>query len=145
MDTFQEKIKSTDYLQAVHGLAKAYKITFEEMLERERKGFAKIDSRRAEETAIASAKQKIRDQCVYFCYQDVGEDIYKYTDGETFHGWYRIVKTDTCYEFTIMDTDMQHDSWKKRIAEKHVTRFPLEVAMGSGSFKNVTPDKINVK
>jgi hypothetical protein len=142
MNSFQEMIKSADYLQAVHGLAKAYKITFEEMLERERKGFAEIDIRRAEETAIASAKQKIRDECVYFCYQDLGHDVYKHTNGQMLHGWYRIVKTDTCYEFTLVETDMQHLSWQKRIKEKHVTRFPLDM-MGKGSFKDITPDKIH--
>ena len=138
-------VADSEYFEAVRSLARAYGITFEEMLERENRALAKNARFQVDGLEYIPDQQKIRDQCVYFCYQDVGEDIYKYTDGETFHGWYRIVKTDTCYEFTIMDTDMQHDSWKKRIAEKHVTRFPLEVAMGSGSFKNVTPDKINVK
>jgi hypothetical protein len=87
-------------------------------------------------------QEKIRDMCVYFCYQEVGEDVYKHTNGEVLHGYYRIVKTNDCYEFTLMDTDLEHVSWKKRIAEKHVTRFPLDITMGQGSFVNVTPDKI---
>lgn len=146
MQTFQEMIKNADYLQAVHGLAKAYKITFEQMLERERKGFAEMEEQRsANEEAFnkqQAAKEKILKECVWFCYQDLGDDVYKYTNGEAIHGYYRIVKTDTCYEFTIMETDMRHESWQKRISEKHVTRFPLEVVMGTGSFKDVTPDKI---
>ena len=143
MDSYKMRVTDSEYLEAVRSLARAYGISFEEMLERERRAFA-MDTRFKVEEA-AAAKHKIRDQCVFFNYQEVGEDIFKHTGGEAFHGWYRVVKTDTCYEFTLMDTDMEHESWQKRIAEKHVTRFPLEMVMGQGSFKDVTPDKINAK
>jgi hypothetical protein len=136
-------LQNKEYLEAVRTLARAYGISFEEMLERERMALVPQRFQVAGLEYIAN-QQKIRDQCVYFCYQEVGEDAYKYMNGETLHGYYRIVKTDSCYEFTIMDTDMQHESWQKRIAEKHVTRFPLEVVMGSGSFKDVTPEKIHL-
>ena len=136
-------LQTKEYLEAVRTLARAYGISFEEMLERER--MALVPQRfKVAGLEYIDNQQKIRDQCVYFCYQEVGEDAYKYMNGETLHGYYRIVKTDSCYEFTIMDTDMQHESWQKRIAEKHVTRFPLEVVMGSGSFKDVTPEKIHL-
>jgi hypothetical protein len=143
MDSYHGLEHDQNYLNAVRALAKAYKITFEEMLERERKFFVDIEKITSEK-AVEDAKQKIRDECVYFCYQDLGNDVYKHTNGEMIHGWYRIVKTETCYEFTLMDTDMEHESWQKRIDEKHVTRFPLEM-MGQGSFANITPDKIHVK
>lgn len=142
--SFKMRVTDSEYLEAVRTLARAYGITFEEMLERERRAFAKDARFKVDGLEYIPDQQKIRDQCVFFCYQEVGEDLYKHTGGETFHGWYRIVKTDTCYEFTLMDTDMEHESWQKRITEKHVTRFPLDVLMGSGSFKSVTPDKIHM-
>lgn len=143
MNAFHQKIKSADYLQAVHGLAKIYNITFEEMLERERKGFAEFEKFQAVKAAKEAHQKKIRDECVYFCYQDLGHDVYKHTNGEMIHGWYRIVKTETCYEFTLVETDMQHLLWQKSMNEKHVTRFPLEV-MGEGSFKDIPPEKIHL-
>jgi len=147
MDSFKLKIESDpEYLKAVRYLAKCYKISFEEMLERERKSFTNQADHQADSQAQVSleqaAKQKIRAECVYFCYQEVGNDVYKHTNGVMIHGWYRIVKTDTSYEFTLMDTDLEHESWQKAIKEKHVTRFPLDIRMGTGSFKDVTPDKI---
>ena len=137
-------LQNKEYLEAVRSLARAYGISFEEMLERETRAFARDARFKIDGLEYIDNQQKIRDQCVYFCYQEVGEDIYKHTGGEIFHGWYRIVKTDTCYEFTLMDTDMEHESWQKRLDEKHVTRFPLEVVMGQGSFVNVTPEKIHL-
>jgi len=131
------------YLEAVRNLAKGYGISFKEMLEEERRRFANNIGLGVHYASLKAAEQKIRDECVYFCYQDVGEDALKHTNGEMIHGYYRIVKTDSCYEFTLMETDMQHESWQKRIKDKHVTRFPLEVLMGTGSFNDVTPDKIH--
>jgi hypothetical protein len=131
------------YLEAVRNLAKGYGISFKEMLQSERERFAKNIGLGVHYASLKAAEQKIRDECVYFCYQDVGEDALQHTNGEMIHGYYRIVKTDSCYEFTLMETDMQHESWQKRIKDKHVTRFPLEVLMGTGSFKDVTPDKIH--
>ena len=85
----------------------------------------------------------MRNECVFFCYQDVGEDASKYINGETLHGYYRIVKTDKCYEFTIIECDLEHDDWQNAVKTKQVKRFPLEVEMGKGSFARVTPDKIH--
>ncbi len=147
MVSYQKKLENDpNYLNSVRALATAYNITFEQMLDRERKFFADVEKSRAQvasaEALKAIAKEKIRNECVYFCYQELGKDVYDCTDGEMIHGWYRIVKTDTCYEFTIMDTDLEHESWQHRIAEKHVTRFPLDM-MGKGSFANIPPEKIH--
>ena len=131
-----------EYIEAVKALARAYSITFEEMLERERRAFA-YNTRFKVEMQTPEL-QKMRDDCVFFCYQDVGDDAFKYTNGETLHGYYRIVKTDQCYEFTLMETDMHHPTWQLRAKEKHVTRFPLDVEMGKGSFVNVKADKIHI-
>ena len=143
MDSYKIIENDPKYLEAVRHLAKAYGISFKEMLEEERIRFAKNTGIGVYYSYLKVAEQKIRDECVYFCYQDVGDDALKHTNGEMIHGYYRIVKTNDSYEFTLMETDMEHPSWKKRIKDKHVTRFPLEVEMGMGSFVNVTPDKIH--
>jgi hypothetical protein len=81
----------------------------------------------------------------FICYQDVGEDILKHTNGATMHGYYKVTKTATHYEFMIMDTGgLQHKDWHTAVANKHVERFPLEMPMGvkNTAFENVTPDKI---
>ena len=143
MNAFQQKIKSAEYLHIVDCLAKASGISFEEMLERERKGFVEFEKCQAEKAAKEAHKKKIHNECVFFHYQDLGHDVYKHTNGEMIHGWYRIVKTETCYEFTLVETDMQHLLWQKSMNEKHVARFPLEV-MGEGSFKDIPPEKIHI-
>jgi hypothetical protein len=142
MTSFQELQTDSHYLEAVRNLAKGYGITFKEMLEDERRSFANNMGLGVHYASVKAAEKKVRDECVYFCYQEVGEDVYQHTNGEMIHGYYRIVKTDTCYEFTLMETDMEHESWQKRIREKHVTRFPLEM-MGKGTFKDIPPEKIH--
>jgi hypothetical protein len=112
--------------------------------ERQRSQRARTLELKAAEAAVEAAKQKVREMCVYFCYQDVGQDVYKYNNGFMLHGWYRIVKTESCYEFTLMDTDMEHDSWQKVLREKRPMRFPLEM-MGKGTFKDIPLTKIYVK
>jgi len=144
MDSYKMIENDPRYLEAVCNLARAYGISFKDMLEEERRSFNNNIEFSVHYAYLKAAQQKIRDECVYFCYQELGNDVYKNTNGEMIHGWYRIVKTDTCYEFTLMDTDMQHESWQKMIKEKHVTRFPLEM-MGQGSFKDVPLEKIHVK
>lgn len=104
MDSYRMIENDPKYLEAVGHLAKAYGISFKEMLEEERRRFAKNTGFGVNYASVKAAEQKIRDQCVYFCYQEMGEDVYKHTNGEMIHGWYRIVKTNDCYEFTIMDT-----------------------------------------
>ena len=131
--------------QAVRMVACGRGITFEQQMERERSQIAEGAKRRATEAQQEEAKKKIRDECVFFCYQDIGDDISKYIDGETLHGYYRIVKTDTCYEFTIMETSLDSDVWQDAVAEKRVKRFPLDLEMGKGSLADVTPDKIHFK
>ena len=88
---------------------------------------------------------EMRKNWVYLCYQKLGKDVYKHTGGEPMHGWYKVTKTDKCYEFMIMETEMQHPSWRQAIAEKKIQRFPLDMEMGvkGTSFEAVTPDKIH--
>lgn len=97
------------------------------------------------EAAKKKAKAEKRKGWVFICYQNVGEDILKHTNGKTMHGYYRVVKKADCYEFMIMETDLTHPDWWKAIAEKHVERIPLDMAMGvkDTAFEDVTPEKIH--
>ena len=93
-----------------------------------------------------AAEAKMREECVFICYQDFDELKYAKYNRKGMHGWFRVVKTEKDHEFTIVDTGgMQHPSWHTAVANKEVWRFPLEVAMGvkGDSFECVTPDKIH--
>ena len=148
-----DREKDEGYLQAVRDIADTYGITFEQMLEKERaeKAVLKADVARgvALKKAIAetaAGKAKLLEECVFICYQDFDSDLEKYNNGKGMHGNFRVVKTATHHEFTIMDTGgMEHPSWHKAVANKEVWRFPLEVEMGvkGTTFECVTPDKIH--
>ena len=144
MNAFQMKRESNDDVCLVQALANHYQVSFEVMLESQRKCIAEARNAKNVADAAAAAQKKMRDQCVYFCYQDLSDDVYKHTNGEMIHGWYRIVKTDTCYEFTLIETDMKHLLWQKAMKGKHVTQFPLDIHMGVGSFMDVMPGKIHL-
>jgi hypothetical protein len=137
--------KDEGYLQTVRDLAKRYGITFEKMMERERA--QKAEWKAADERAAVREKAKAeeRKKWVFICYQDCGREIEKYNDGKCLHGFYRVVKTDKCYEFTLMECEMQHPEWQKAVRDHEVWRFPLDMPMGkrSTAFENVTPDKIH--
>jgi hypothetical protein len=84
--------------------------------------------------------------CVFICYQDFTEDLEKYNTYTCMHGYFRVVKTATHHEFTIMDAGgMKDPSWQEAITKKMTWRFPLEVKMGveGTTFECVTPDKIH--
>jgi hypothetical protein len=140
-DAHSDVDKHEDYLDAVRDVAKRYGRTFEEQMEREKAMKQTGDAFLAGRDAQKLVEK--RKDLVSFCYQDCGEDLFKYTNNEVLHGFYRVVKTDKCYEFTIMETDMWHPIWQKAVAEREVKRFPLTVEMGKGSFSMVTPDKIH--
>lgn len=143
MDEYRINIeKDEDYIKVVHTLARSRGITFEQMLECERNSYSKSVAIAEVEAKRQTDKKKMRDECVFFCYQDVDQDLSKYINGETLHGYYRIVKTDKCYEFTIMECDLDNEVWQNAVKTKKVMCFPLEVEMGKGSFSRVTPDKI---
>jgi hypothetical protein len=137
--------KDEGYLQAVRDLAHQYGISFEQMMERERAEKAEWEAADERAAAKEAAKAERRKGWVYFCYQDVSRDICKYNDGKALHGFYRVVKTDKCYEFTIMECEMQHPEWQEAVLNKEVWRFPLDMPMGvkGTTFENVTPDKIH--
>lgn len=138
--------KDEGYLQAVRDLAHRYGITFEQMLEKERAQKAEWEAADARAAAREKAKADERKKWAFICYQDCGREIEKHNGGKTLHGFYRVVKTAKCYEFTIMDTGgMNHPSWHEAVANKEVWRFPLEIEMGvkGTAFENVTPEKIH--
>ena len=98
-----------------------------------------------DEIQIAAAKASLLKKCVFICYQDFTEDLEKYNDTKYMHGYFRVVKTATHHEFTIMDAGrMEHPSWHEAVANKKTWRFPLDIKMGvkGTTFENVTPDMI---
>lgn len=140
-----DREKDEAYLQAVRDIAHTRGITFEQMLEKERAEKAEWEAADARAAAREAAKAEQRKKWVFICYQDCGREISKYNDGKILHGFYSVVKTDKCYEFTIMETGgMNHPSWHEAVANKEVWRFPLDMPMGvkSTAFENVTPEVI---
>ena len=141
-----DREKDEGYLQAVRDIAHRYGITFEQMLEKERAQKAEWEAADERAAAREAAKAEERKKWVFICYQDCGKEIANYNDGKCMHGFYRIVKTTTQYEFTLMECNLGHPDWQKAVANKEVWRFPLDMPMGkrSTAFENVTPDKIHV-
>jgi hypothetical protein len=139
-----DREKDKAYLQAVRDIAARYGITFEQMLEKERAEKAEWEAADARSAALKKAISEMRRQCVFICYQDCGKEIEKYNDGKCLHGFYRVVRTATQYEFTLMECDLGHPDWQKAVRDHEVWRFPLDMPMGqrSTAFENVTPDKI---
>lgn len=139
-----DREKDEGYLQAVRDLAHRYGISFEEMLEKERAEKAEWELMEQKAIAKAAAKAEERKKWVFVCYQNCDEEITKYNDGKSLHGFYRVVKTAERYEFTIMECDLGHPEWQNSVRNKEVWRFPLDIKMGvkGTAFENVTPDKI---
>jgi hypothetical protein len=140
----REEEKDEAYLAVARAVANMRGTTLEYELQRQRKQKADLERAEALEAAKKKAKAERRKGWVFICYQDVGEDALKHTNDEAMHGYYKVTKTADCYEFMLMETDMQHPSWHQAIAEKKVQRIPLDMAMGvkGSAFENVTPDKI---
>jgi hypothetical protein len=135
-----------EYVAEVRAVANVRGVSFENELARRRR--QKADLERDEEIQVAkkAAKAEKLKDCVFICYQDVHDKYTKYNNGNIMHGWFRVVKTATHHEFTIMDTGgMHHPDWHNAVANKQVWRFPLDVIMGvkDDTFENVTPDKIH--
>ena len=141
-----DREKDEGYLQAVRDLAHHYGITFEQMLERERAQKAEWEAADQRAAAREAAKAEERKKWVFICYQDCGPEIEKYNDGKCMHGFYRVVKTAECYEFTLMECDLWHPDWQEAARDHAVWRFPLDMPMGkrSTAFESVTPDKIQM-
>jgi hypothetical protein len=140
-----DREKDEGYMQAVRDIAHTRGITFEEMLKKERAEKAEWEAADERAAAREAAKAEERKKWVFICYQDCGPEIEKYNNGKTMHGCFRVVKTDKCYEFTIMETGgMNHRSWHEAVANKEVWRFPLDMPMGvkGTAFENVTPEVI---
>jgi hypothetical protein len=137
--------KDEAYLAAARAVVNMRGTTLEYEMERQRKQKADLERYEAIEAAEKKAKAERRKGWAFICYQDVGEDVLKHTNGEAMHGYYKVTKTADCYEFMLMETEMQHPSWHQAIAEKKVQRIPLDMAMGvkGSAFENVTPDKIH--
>jgi len=55
-------------------------------------------------------------------------------------GHYSVVKTETCYEFTLVEPAGIDESWRGAIGK--VTKVPLTEIMGVGEWEHVTPEKI---
>jgi len=150
-DSHYDDEKDEDYVAAICSIASKRGITFEEEMagwRRQRQhNKALLAKDAAKEAAREAAKAKMREECVFICYQDFDELKYaKHNRGKCMHGWFRVVKTEKDHEFTIVDTGgMQHPSWHTAVANKEVWRFPLDVAMGvkGDTFECVTPDKIH--
>jgi hypothetical protein len=140
-----EEEMDEDYMAVVRAVANMRGTTFEKELQRQRKQEADLKRYEALEAAEKQAKAEKRKTWAFICYQDVGEDVLKHTKGRTMHGFYKVTKTADCYEFMIMETELRHPDWFKAVAEKHVERIPLSMAMGvkDTAFENVTPDKIH--
>ena len=140
-----DKEKDEAYLQAVRDIALMRGISFEKMLELEREQMAEWEAADKKAAAREKAKAEERKKWVFICYQDCGKEITNYNDGKCLHGFYRVVKTATQYEFTLMECDLGHPDWQKAVRDKEVWRFPLDMPMGkrSTAFENVTPDKIH--
>jgi len=87
-----------------------------------------------------------RKSWVFICYQDFPDYLAKYNQGKRMHGYFKVVQTATCYEFTIMECKLDGPGWQNAVANKEVWRFPLEVKMGEKDtkFEFVTPNKIHV-
>jgi hypothetical protein len=88
---------------------------------------------------------KAKKTWVFICYQDCDDNVTKHNDGKALHGFYRVVKTDKCYMFTLMECDLGQPEWQQALRDKDVWRFPLDTPMGleDTAFKNVTPDMIH--
>ena len=140
-----DREKDESYLQAVRDIAHMRGITFEKMLEKERADKAEWEADDARAAAREAAKAEERKKWVFICYQDCGKEIAEYNDGNYMHGFYRVVKTDKCYEFTLMECEMQHPEWQNAVRNKTVWRFPLDIPMGikGTTFEDVTPSKIH--
>jgi hypothetical protein len=140
-----EEEKDEAFLAIIRAVANMRGTTFEKQLERVRKEKADLERYEALEAAKKEAKAARRKTWAFICYQDVGEDILKHTKGKTMHGYYKVTKTADCYEFMLMETELSHPDWHKAVAEKHIERIPLDMAMGvkDTAFENVTPEKIH--
>jgi len=138
--------KDEDYISVARAVANMRGTTLEYELQRQRKQKAELERYEAREAAEKAAKLEKRKGWAFICYQDCGPEIEKYNDGKCMHGFYRVVKTADCYEFTLMETDLWHPDWQEAARDKEVWRFPLEMPMGvkDTAFENVTPDKIHM-
>jgi hypothetical protein len=139
-DAHSDVDKHEDYLDAVHAVAKRYGRTFEQQMEREKTMKQTADTFLAGSTA---KKPKKHEECVFICYQDLNQaDLEEYN----LHGWYKVTKTAECYEFMLVETPFQDPVWRRAVADKKVTKIPLTKMMGVGStsFQNVVPDKIQM-
>jgi hypothetical protein len=138
-DAHSDVDKHEDYLDAVHAVARRYGRTFEQQMEREK---TMKQTAAAFLAGSAAQKPKKHEGCVFICYQDLNQaDLEEYN----LHGWYKVTKTAECYEFMLVETPFQDPVWRRAVADKKVTKFPLTKMMGVGttSFQNVTPDKIH--
>jgi len=140
----REEEKDEDYLAVARAVANMRGTTLEYELQRQRKQKADLELYEAREAAEKEAKAERRKGWVFICYQNCDEEITKYNDGKSLHGFYRVVKTAERYEFTIMECDLGHPEWQNSVRNKEVWRFPLDIKMGvkGTTFENVTPDKI---
>jgi len=134
-----------DYISVVRAVANMRGTTFEYEMERQRKQKADLERYEALEAAEKEAKAERRKGWAFICYQNCGPEIEKHNDGKCMHGFYRVVKTADCYEFTLMETDLWHPDWQEAARDHAVWRFPLYMTMGvkDTAFENVTPDKIH--
>lgn len=142
---------SPRYDVAIKSLAASFGITVDQLLAREERELERQRLRREYEarklqeqleaaTLEAEKREKLRRECVSFCYQEISfSDQDKYLGGRGLHGLYRIVKKDDCYEFTLHETTLDDPSWM----ENRVIRVSLDAPMGVGSFKPVSPEKIH--
>lgn len=138
-----EKEKDEDYVAAIRDIALSRGITFEEEMPRWRRQREHNAALLAKE---AAAKKNILDECVFICYQDFDNALSKHNNGKCMHGYFRVIKKASGYEFTIMDTGgMEHPDWHTAVANKKVWRFPLDIKMGvkGTTFECVTADKIH--
>jgi hypothetical protein len=144
MSAYHDEEKDEDYLAVVRAVANIRGVPFENEMQRQRNQKADLERYEAVEVAKKEAEAEKRKTWVSICHQDVGDEILKHINGKTMHGYYKVTRTAHCYEFMSMDTNLNHPDWWKAIANKHVERFPLDMAMGvkDTAFKNVTHDKI---
>jgi hypothetical protein len=138
--------KNEDNLDDLRSAAKRHGRTVEQQIEHQRmvkeEGLMRLATFQAKKAIDEEAKAQALKGCVFICYQDLSlEDLKAYN----LHGWYKVTKTAECYEFMLMDTNLQDPFWRKAEVEHKVTKIPLHVKMGmrSTSFEAVTPDKIH--
>jgi hypothetical protein len=145
------KKASPRYEVAIKSLAASFGMTVEKFLASEERELERQRLRRenaAREfqeqlevaTLEAEKREKLRSECVSFCYQEISfSDQDKYLGGRSLHGLYRIVKKEDCYEFTLHETTMYDPSWR----ENRIIKVSLDAPMGVGSFAPVSPEKIH--